>query len=103
VGDYGDDDEDEEADDDDADSRGMDTFNPLTESYSAANALSSRLAAAADNEPNPLGEGVNIISEPPFFGSTLYGADGGGHRLPQERASAPETASAREAPFDVRA
>jgi hypothetical protein len=74
----------------------MKTKRRTTTTHTVANALSSRLAAAADDEPDPLSDGVNVvIQEAPLFESTRYGADGGGHRLPQERARAPGLVTGR--------
>jgi hypothetical protein len=96
--------DDDDAEDEDVDSDDADTFDPLAESNTASNALSSRLAAAADDERDPLGEGVNVVNlEPSLLGSTRCGAGDRGRGFPQERARAPGPASAREGPPDVRA
>jgi hypothetical protein len=99
--DYKDDDDDEDAEDEDVDSDDADTFDPLAESNTAANALFSRLAAAADD---PLGESVNVVNfEASFLGSTRCGAGGGGRGISQERARAPGPAPTRDGPPNVRA
>jgi hypothetical protein len=67
----------------------MDTFDPSTELYTVANTLSAPPAAVADDEPDPLDQGMNgVIPEASFFESTQHGAASGQRPTPRRHKSA---------------